>query len=104
MVVYFQKVMKAREAKGDREKRKRQEEREEENMIREEREGQKRKRGESCRGTGSCWRDQQWGSVHHQYALCIMMINLLNIDMDRQSVSQLFTRLFKEQPQLHRVC
>ena len=40
---------------------------------------------EGCRGTGSCWKDQQWGAVHHHYALCILTIILLNIDIDRLS-------------------
>ena len=43
MVTYFQRVIKAREAKSDREKKERKKEREEENKRREE--GQKRKRG-----------------------------------------------------------
>ena len=46
MVIYFQRVMKAREAKSDREKRQGKKEREEESKRREEGEGQKRKRGE----------------------------------------------------------
>ena len=47
MVVYFQRVIKAREEKSDREKKRRKKEREEEeSKIREEREGQKRKRGQ----------------------------------------------------------
>ena len=46
MVIYFQRVMKAREAKNDREKRQRKKEREEESKRREEEGGQKRKRGE----------------------------------------------------------
>ena len=46
MVVYFQRVMKAREAKSDREKKKRQKEIDEERKRREEGEGHKRKRGE----------------------------------------------------------
>ena len=37
---------------------------------------------EGCRGTGSCWKDQQWGAVHQHYALCILTIILLNIDID----------------------
>ena len=37
---------------------------------------------EGCRGTGSCWKDQQWGAVHHLYTLCILTIILPNIDID----------------------
>ena len=47
MVIYFQRVIKAREDKSDREKKRRKREREEEeSKIREEGEGQKRKRGQ----------------------------------------------------------
>ena len=46
MVIYFQRVLKAREAKSDREKKQRRKEKEEESNRREEERGQKRRRGQ----------------------------------------------------------
>ena len=46
MVTYFQRVIKAREEKSDREKKRRKREREEEEKMRQEGEGQKRKGGQ----------------------------------------------------------